>query len=504
VVLSDLTEQRASDLRFRALFENTRDAIAVADGDVVIWVNAAFGWIMGAADPESLIGRKIHELVAPESRDTLVRQREQRVPGHIEPSVYTIRMMRSDGTTFDAEIRASTFNAGSGPQSVAFVRDITAERAAEEALRFSEARFRSLFDQSPVSTQIFSPDGTPGRANRAWCDLFGVTLEQIAGYNILHDPQLVEAGIMPLIERAFGGEAVFLPEIRYVTATGRRQGEVLWIEAVMYPVLDGNGVVREVVLLHQDVTAHKHTQQHLVAQAQELARSNADLQQFAYIASHDLQEPLRVLSTFSALLSRRYSGQLDAEALKYLDFMTTAAQRMSDLVRDILAYSSVNSADEAPSDVDLNLVLQSVLHSLQTAADAAGAHIETCPLPVVRGNGVQLSQLLLNLVSNAIKYRKQDVPPVVRISVVDEPTEWILEVDDNGIGIAPESQERIFGMFKRLHSREYPGTGIGLAIARRIAEAHGGRITVHSAEGQGSTFRVHLPRCATLNCGAGL
>ena len=300
---------------------------------------------------------------------------------------------------------------------------------------------------------------------------------------------------MPLIERAFGGETVFLPEIRYVTDTGSRKGEVLWIEALMYPVLDGKGAVRELVLLHQDVTVHKHTEQHLAAQAQELARSNADLQQFAYIASHDLQEPLRVLSTFSALLSRRYSGHLDGEAHKYLDFMTTAAQRMSDLVRDILAYSSVNSADEAYSDVDLNLVVQSVLHSLQAGTEAAGARIETGTLPVVRGNGVQLSQLVLNLVSNAIKYRKQDVPLTLRIDVVAEPAEWILEVEDNGIGIAPEYQERIFGMFKRLHSRAYPGTGIGLAIAKRIAEAHGGRITVQSAEGQGSRFRVHLPRC---------
>lgn len=225
----------------------------------------------------------------------------------------------------------------------------------------------------------------------------------------------------------------------------------------------------------------------------ELRRSNKELEQFAYIASHDLQEPLRMVVSYLQLIERRYSSKLDAEGLQFMKFAVDGGQRMQTLIHDLLSYSRVHTHKRPFEAVDLNATMQAVSANLKVAVAESGATITTDVLPTVFGDSTQLAQLLQNLLSNGIKFRGKDA---LRIHVSAERTghEWRVSVQDNGIGIAPEYFERIFVIFQRLHSRdEYPGTGIGLAVCQRIVERHGGRIWVESRPGHGSKFSFTIP-----------
>ena len=231
------------------------------------------------------------------------------------------------------------------------------------------------------------------------------------------------------------------------------------------------------------------------SRAVELARSNADLEQFAYVASHDLQEPLRMVANYTELLGRRYEGQLDADADEYIRFAVDGVRRMERLIKGLLAYSRAGGAPLAVSDVDLNLVSRQAVTNLQQAIEESQAQVVVEPLPHVQGDANQLLQVFQNLLGNAIKFRRDGEPPRICVRALGgkgaDPV--TVSVSDNGIGISPEHAERIFVIFQRLHSRaEYPGTGIGLAICKRIVERHGGRIWAQPAPGGGTEFRFTL------------
>ena len=226
----------------------------------------------------------------------------------------------------------------------------------------------------------------------------------------------------------------------------------------------------------------------------ELERSNRELEQFAYVASHDLQEPLRMVSSFIQLLERRFEHQLDDKARQYIHYAQEGSQRMSQLIQDLLKFSRVRRGAWEPTPVDLNDLFSQSVANCRATIEETGAVITCERLPLVQGEPSQLSQLLQNLLVNAVKFRKQDVTPAVHVSATRQDKQWLFAVRDNGIGIAPEQHERIFLIFQRLHSRKkYNGTGIGLAVCQRIVDFHGGRIWVESEPGQGSTFFFNLP-----------
>ena len=241
--------------------------------------------------------------------------------------------------------------------------------------------------------------------------------------------------------------------------------------------------------LQAQVTERISAQTELARRAEELARSNADLEQFAYSASHDLQEPIRNVAIYSELLRRHLDDRLDPESEHFLRLLNLSAQRMDALVRDLLIYARIASAPETPIDtIDSNVALTESLTVLQVAIRDNQAQVSADPLPRVRISPVHLQQLFQNLISNAIKYRSTE-PPRIHLSASLINSEWVFSVKDNGIGIAREYHDNIFGMFKRLHSKEqYPGTGMGLAICKRIVDRHGGRIWVESGAGQGASF----------------
>jgi len=237
----------------------------------------------------------------------------------------------------------------------------------------------------------------------------------------------------------------------------------------------------------------RRAEEEVARKAAELARSNTELEQFAYVASHDLQEPLRMVAAYTQLLAERYHGKLDAQADKYIHYAVDGALRMQTLIQDLLAFSRAGRTGLKMEAADCNLLVKDALQNLIAAAREGGAIVKFRDLPVVLGNAAQLRQVFQNLIGNAIKFRGPK-PPIVQITAEPIDGAWVLSVADNGIGIAAEHAESVFVVFQRLHTRtEYSGNGIGLAICKKIIERHGGRIWVESAENQGATFKFTLP-----------
>lgn len=309
------------------------------------------------------------------------------------------------------------------------------------------------------------------QAGHEWLIVFTATDELVADLD-LHQPTLI-AIVSILID------VLLFFVIRTLTSLERRASEI------------ATGMT-------EDLTAAKATLERrsmeLEHYTRELERSNNELAQFAHIAAHDLQEPLRTIGNYSQLVAGRYGDQLDEDGKRWLQFMSDGAQRMSNLIRSLLQYSSIDGHVAPFRPVDLEQVLDKVERELARVVEESGTRILRSPLPVIMGDETQLTRLMQNLIANAIKYRS-DEPPVVTISATRDKDQWRLAVNDNGVGIKPEYHQRIFELFRRVGQQSEPaGTGLGLAICRRIVERHGGSIDVESAPGEGSTFHVTLPR----------
>jgi PAS domain S-box-containing protein len=277
----------------------------------------------------------------------------------------------------------------------------------------------------------------------------------------------------------------------------RVDGTIIWVSLSKALSIDADGW-RCIDGLVEDVTVRKEAEAAIIAKSEELARSNAELEEFAYVASHDLQEPLRMVSSFSTLIAERYREQVDSQGRIFLDQIVKGAERMRTLIRDILAYSRLGKP-AAPVLVDCDELLDKVLFNLQARIEESGAEIRRNPLPAVPGDAVLLGQIFQNLLGNALKFRSHDVRPVISIGARRQGAFWEFVVADNGIGIDPQYHERIFRVFQRLHSNdEYSGTGIGLAICRKAVHHHGGEITLESRPGCGATFRFTLPCVANV------
>lgn len=266
-----------------------------------------------------------------------------------------------------------------------------------------------------------------------------------------------------------------------------KDGTEFFANGFMNPLRDERGVLIGYAKIMNDETARKQLQD-------SLTESNTALEQFAYVASHDLQEPLRTMSMSAQLLTHKHRGKLDAEADQLLTFIVSTSARMSTLVRDLLEYARLTTEEDRPSSIALDEDLEAALTHLCQAIEESGASVTHDPLPTLQVDRGQMVRLFQNLISNAVKYRKPDLPPKVHVRAEQKGAEWVISIRDNGIGFDPKYASAIFAPFKRLHTaEEYPGSGVGLAICRRIVQAQGGRIWAESEPGEGTTFFFTLP-----------
>jgi len=265
-----------------------------------------------------------------------------------------------------------------------------------------------------------------------------------------------------------------------------KDGTEYWFSVTKIPRHNERGEVIGTMGISRDISELKKTQE-------ELERSNTELERFAYVASHDLQEPLRMVSSYLQLLERRYKGKFDSDADEFISYAVDGASRMQMMINDLLQYSRVSTKGRPFKSTDCESVLERALTNLKMTIEESRAVVTHTPLPKIMADDIQLVQLLQNLIANAIKFRGKKSPRI-HLSVKREESRWVFSVKDNGIGIAPEYTERIFEIFQRLHSRkDYPGTGIGLAVCKRIVERHGGRIWIESQPDKGSTFYFTIP-----------
>ena len=248
------------------------------------------------------------------------------------------------------------------------------------------------------------------------------------------------------------------------------------------------------VELRREVEERRQAELALMQKTIELGRSNAELEQFAYVASHDLQEPLRMVSSYVQLFEKRYRGQVDEQADKYIRYAVEGARRMQLLIGGLLEYSRMGRQDIEPREVSADVPLEQALSNLRSSIEESGVEMTCDAMPSVLAEPAQLAQVFQNLIGNAVKFRRPDVPPKIHVAVDTSVSPYVFSVHDNGIGIAPEYAERVFVIFQRLHTRaEYPGTGLGLSICKKVVERHGGRIWVESTLGEGATFHFTLP-----------
>jgi PAS domain S-box-containing protein len=349
----------------------------------------------------------------------------------------------------------------------------------------TERLFRAMVESSPHGVVMVDGRGVIVLVNRETERLFGYSREELLGQPV----EVLVPGQMRQRHPDLRGGFHANPKSRPMSAGrdlyGRRKGGgEIPVEIELTPIEtdEGTFVLASVV----DIGPRKQAEE-------ELRRSNEELERFAYVASHDLQEPLRTVASYVQLLSRRYRDQLGPDAVDFIDFAVGGVRRMQHLIEDLLAFSRVGTRGAAFVPIDMQSVLRDALDSLHAAIVESGAEVTHTALPTVVGDPGQLEQLLTNLIGNALKFRGAESPRV-HVTAQREGRMWVLCVNDNGIGIAPEYFERIFVIFQRLHARdEYQGTGVGLAICKKIAERHGGRIWVESTVGNGTRFSFTIP-----------
>lgn len=368
--------------------------------------------------------------------------------------------------------------------------DITERKKAENELAESELVFRKVWENSFDGMRLINNKGVMIKVNDAFCSMVGMEREELEGelftkiYRSSHEELLKKA-----ITRIQTGTTV----PRYAEKFDLWNGKIIWFE-VSNNLLNIPHSSPILLSIFRDISQRKLVEDRLNRTIKKLEESNRELEQFAYVASHDLQEPLRMVSNYTQLLSKRYQSKLDETGREFINFAVNGAMRMQSLIKDLLAYSRVTTKARPFEHTDCNEVLKEVLLDLKFTIEESKAVITSGNLPAIMADPTQIRQLLQNLLSNSLKFRTEK-PPEISISAESRETEWLFKITDNGIGIDPQYFERIFMLFQRLHdSGTYPGTGIGLAICKKIVERHGGRMYVESEPGRGTIFYFTIPK----------
>ena len=481
--------------RYRGLLEAAPDAMVVVNqGGEIVLLNVQAEKQFGYSRDE-LVGQKVKNIIPEGFAERLIADGTRSAAEALAQQIGTgieLIARRKNRSEFPIEIMLSPLESAEGTLVTAAIRDISVRRAAERHLAQMEGRYRGLLEAAPDAMVVVNQKGEIVLLNVQAEKQFGYSRDELVGQKVKNIiPQgfaeRLVADALRSVEDALAQQIGTGIEL-----TGRRKDSSEFpIEIMLSPLESAEGIL--VTAAVRDITTRKTAEANLLNKMEELNRSNEELGQFAYIASHDLQEPLRMVASYTQLLSRRYKGKLDSDADEFIAFAVDGASRMQRLIQDLLAYSRVGTKGRDLLDISSEEALQQALINLRGAIEEKGALVTHDPLPAVVADDMQLIQLFQNLVGNAIKYQNAGIPKVHISASRNGSKKWTFSVKDNGLGIDPQYFEKIFGMFQRLHKREeFAGTGIGLAICKKIVERHGGSISVESQPGQGSTFRFAL------------
>jgi PAS domain S-box-containing protein len=507
-----LAALHASRERFHLLFDNLKDGVFVhpilpgnRPGPFELVNDAACA--MTGYTREELSTMTPWDLDDPETSSAYIPEAMQRLheDGH---AVFEAVQMGKSGRKIPVEVNANVVTLQGRPTIISVTRDITARkhmeserRMAIEALQESEEHLAMIIEGAELGTWDWDVQTGHVVFNARWAEMLGYTLDEIEP-DVSEWQKLVHPDDMPAVQKKLnahleGRTPIYRTEYRIRT----RSGGWTWILDVgRVLVRDDAGRPIRAAGVHQDITERKHAEAQLEQYAADLKRSNEELEQFGYVISHDLREPLRMVKSYLALLAQRYRDALDAKANQYIDYAVDGAERMQAMIQALLDLSRVETRGRAFAPTDVEAVLERTRVVLRPAVRETDAEITHDPLPTVMADEAQLAQVFQNLIANAIKFRREGVPPRVHVTAREGERggegegEWIISVTDNGIGIDPEQADRLFRIFQRLHTAdEYPGLGLGLALCKRIVERHGGRIWVESEPGRGATFTFTLP-----------
>ena len=535
IIARDITEQKLAEVAVqrayhynRGLIEASLDPFVTISPDGAITdVNEATIQVTGVPRHE-LVGTDFSTYFTDPARAKAGYETAFRA-GSVRD--YELGIRHRDGTVRPVVYNATVYRDEEGEVAGVFAaaRDVTELKKAEEAARRANRYNRGLIEASLDPFVTISPDGAVLDVNDATVRATGISRDELVGTQFsdyFTDPGRARAGFETVFRDGTVTDYALelrhrdgrITPVRYNASLYRdEEGAIAGIFAVArdvtelerarealqdaYDDLDDRvrertaDLVEANLSLEREIAGHRATSAELERRSRELARSNEELQQFAYIASHDLQEPLRAISGFTELLARRYRNSLDERADRYIKFIVDGTNQMQQMIQDLLAYSRVQTKAHEFGPIDSNLAVEQALRNLRALIQERGAVVTVDgPLPEIYADGIQITQVFQNLVGNALKFQQPGVTPEVRISAERDDGDWRFSIADNGIGIDGRHLDRIFQLFARLHAKgEYEGTGIGLAVCKRIVERHGGSIAATSTPGEGSTFTFTIP-----------